>query len=64
MVGEYLADPIVERVLLVELKAVNPLNEAHHAQRIDYLKALGPRPGSLLDFGTKRLESKRMANTG
>ena len=64
VVGEDLADPIIERVLLNELKAVDALNEAHHARGIHYLKAFGPPPGSLLNVGTKRLEIERMVNTG
>ena len=54
----------VERVLLVDVKTVDVLNEAYHAQCNDYLKPFGPRPGSPLNAGTKPLESKRLANTG
>ena len=61
--GEYVADMIVERALLVELKAANALNEAHHAQCINYRRASGLCSGSLLNFGMKRLEIKRIANT-
>lgn len=61
--GEYVADLIVEQALLVELKAANALNEAHHAQCINYLRASGLRLGLLLNFGMKRLEIKRIANT-
>jgi GxxExxY protein len=64
VVGEDAADPIAGRVLLVELQFVNALSEAHHAQRIDYPKAFGLSPDSKLNFGTKRLEIERMANTG
>jgi GxxExxY protein len=61
--GEYVADMIVERAPLVELKAVNALNETHHAQCINYLRASCLRPGLLLNFGMKRLEITRIANT-
>jgi GxxExxY protein len=61
--GEYVADLIVEPALLIELKTVTALNEAHHAQCINYLKASGLKLGLLLNFGVKRLEIKRVANT-
>jgi GxxExxY protein len=61
--GEYATDPIAEQARLVELKAVNALNEAQQAQCIDSLKASGPRPGLLLGFGMKRLEIEGVANS-
>ena len=63
VVGDYVADLIVEQALLVELKAAKALNEAHHAQCIDCLKAPDLHPGFLLNFGMKRLEIERIANT-
>ena len=61
-VGEYFADLVVEDLLLVELKAVKALDEAHRAQCVNYLKATGLRLGLLLNFGKPRLEIKRVAN--
>ena len=61
-VGAYVIDLIVEQTLLVELKAAKALDPAHHAQCINYLKASGLRLGLLLNFGTPRLEIKRVAN--
>ena len=62
VVGEYVVDLLIEQALLVELKAVKALDQAHHAQCINYLKASGLRLGLLLNFGTPRLEIKRIAN--
>ena len=62
VVGEYVVDLLIEQALLVELKAVKALDQAHHAQCINYLKASGLRVGLLLNFGTPRLEIKRIAN--
>ena len=45
LVGEYFRDLIVEESLLVELKTAKSLDEAHHAQCINYLKASGLRLG-------------------
>ncbi len=55
--GEYVAHPIVERAPLVKSKALNALNHTLHAQRINHLKATGPRLGLLLSFGTNDLKS-------
>ena len=53
---------MVEQALLVELKAARALDDAHHAQCLNYLKAFGLRLGLLLNFGLPRLDIKRAAN--
>jgi len=62
VVGEYVIDLMIEQALLVELKATKALDEAHHAQCLNYLKASGMRLGLLLNFGKPRMEIKRVAN--
>ena len=62
VVGDYIVDLVVARSLMVELKAVRALDAAHHAQCLNYLKASGLRLGLLLNFGTQRLEIKRVVN--
>ncbi len=54
--GGYSVDP------LVELKTVKTLNEDHHAQCVNYLKATSLRLRLLLNFGNPRLEIKRIAH--
>jgi len=44
------ADFIVEDAVLVELKAVDRLNEIHEAQVLTYLKLTGLRVGLLINF--------------
>lgn len=51
-----IADIIVEEQLLLELKAVESLNEVHLAQTMTYLKLLGLKRGFLLNFNTKQLK--------
>lgn len=41
VVGEFLADLLVEECVLVELKAVSMLNQEHTAQALNYLRATG-----------------------
>lgn len=62
VVGEYVADLLVDGKVLVELKAVSELNEIHQAQCLNYLKATGLRICLLLNFGTPKVEVKRFAN--
>jgi GxxExxY protein len=62
VVGEYFADLLVEDVLLVELKTVNALDDAHRMQCTNYLKATGLRLCLLLNFGKPRLEIKRVVH--
>jgi GxxExxY protein len=62
VVGEYFADLIVEDVLLVELKTVKALDEAHRLQCTNYLKATGLQLCLLLNFGRPRLEIKRLVH--
>ncbi len=60
IVGDYIADILVEGNLLVEVKAVKALDEIHMAQYMNYLKATGMRLCMLLNFGKPRLEIKRI----
>ncbi|MFQ6101988.1 MAG: GxxExxY protein [Anaerolineae bacterium] len=53
VVGEYLADIVVEGIVIVELKAVRQLSKEHEAQLLNYLKATMVEVGLLLNFGPK-----------
>src|SRR6185436_2228267 len=59
-VGNFCADMIVERQVLVELKAVKALAPEHQAQVINYLKASAIEVGLLVNFGTPKIEFKRL----
>lgn len=61
IVGEYVADLLVEESILVELKAVKVLDEIHFAQCLNYLKTTGLKICLLLNFGTPGVEVKRIA---
>ena len=60
VVGDYVADLIVEGVILIELKAVRALDTAHHAQCINYLAATRLPICLLINF-SRRVEVKRIA---
>ncbi len=60
LIGEYIADIIVEDKLLLELKAVSALCGEHEAQLMNYLKTTGLSVGLLLNFGKPKLGIKRM----
>lgn len=62
VVGEYFADLLVEDMLLIELKTVKALDDAHRMQCTNYLKASGLRLCLLLNFGKPRLEIKRVVH--
>jgi GxxExxY protein len=58
---EYVPDFICYDQVIVELKAIKALTTIEEAQLLNYLKATGTCVGLLLNFGTPRLEWKRMA---
>ena len=58
VVGDYVADLVVENKVIVEVKAVAGLEGAHEAQLINYLKATGIEVGLLINFGPQ-IEIKR-----
>jgi GxxExxY protein len=62
VVGEYVADLLVENRLLVELKAAKELDAVHVAQCINYLKASTLRLCLLLNFGQPKVQVRRIRN--
>ena len=60
MVGWYYADILVDRRVIIELKAVANLSSAHVGQVLNYLKASNLQIGLLLNFGRPRLEYRRL----
>lgn len=62
IVGEYIADILVEDKIILELKAVDFLSDSHRGQLINYLKATKTKIGYLINFGNKKLEYERFIN--
>ncbi len=60
VVGDYFADLVVERQVIIELKTVENLQNIHEAQMLNYLKATGMKIGLLVNFKHTKAEIKRM----
>ncbi len=62
-VGDFIADILIENLVILELKAVSEIHSAHEAQLVNYLHATGLEIGLLLNFGSSKLEIKRKHKT-
>jgi len=60
VVGEYFADLVVEKKIVIELKTAQSLDKIHYAQVKNYLKATRYKLGLLINFGKTTLEFKRI----
>ena len=60
IVGEYLADLVIDTRVIVECKAATQIDPVHEAQLINYLKATGLRVGMLLNFGRPKVQYRRL----
>jgi GxxExxY protein len=56
--GEYRIDLLVDRILVVELKAVSDIVETHVAQTIAYLRAANVELGLILNFARPALRDR------
>ncbi len=62
VVGDYVADLLVEGQVLVELKTAKSLDDMHVAQCLNYLKASGIKVCLLLNFGAPKVQVRRIVN--
>ena len=62
IVGEYIADILIEESIILELKAVETLSGVHRAQTVNYLKATKLKVAYLINFGKQSLEYERFVN--
>jgi len=62
IVGEYVADLLIEGLVIVEVKHVRALEDIHTAQCLNYLKATGLRVCLLINFGKSKIEIKRLVH--
>jgi GxxExxY protein len=59
LIGDYMADLVVEGFLIVELKTARTLAPEHEAQVLGYLKASRVEHGLLINFGSPRFEIRK-----
>ena len=62
-IGTRRADFVVEDKVLIEMKAISEITDAHYAQSLNYLKIYRLEVGLLINFGSKSLTFKRLAYT-
>jgi GxxExxY protein len=62
VVGDFVADLLVEESVIVEIKAVRALDDVHTAQCLNYLKATGLQVCLLVNFGSPKAIVKRVVN--
>ncbi|MDP3929910.1 MAG: GxxExxY protein [Bacteroidota bacterium] len=61
-VGTRRVDFFVEEKVMVEIKAIEKLEEVHKAQAINYCESYNIADGLLINFGGKSLDFKRVYN--
>ena len=59
IVGEFVADLIVNETVLCELKAINSVSKVDEVQLVNYLTATNRDFGLMLNFGAPSLQFKR-----
>ncbi|MBW2670938.1 MAG: GxxExxY protein [Deltaproteobacteria bacterium] len=59
VVGEFVADIMVNDAVIIELKSVRRIIKAHEVQLVNYLVATGKPVGLILNFGERKVEIKR-----
>jgi len=61
LVGDYVADVVVENTVILEIKATEDTPPVHIAQVLNYLKATNLPVGLLLNFGRPKLFYRRLS---
>jgi GxxExxY protein len=64
VIGENLADLLVDQRLVVELKAARSIAPEHVAQTLGYLKSSRTEHGLLINFGSYEFQIKKLVMSG
>jgi GxxExxY protein len=62
-VGLHVIDIIVNKKIILELKAINEIAPIHKQQALSYLKATDLHLAIVINFGSRRVQSARVVNT-
>lgn len=60
VVGDYVADILVEDSVIVELKTVDKISDVHKAQVLNYLKSTKLKLGIIVNFSKNQVEYTRL----
>ena len=60
VVGNYVADILVDEKIILELKTVDKITNVHRAQTLNYLKATKKKLAIVLNFAQDKLEYERL----
>lgn len=63
LIGDYLADLLVDNQLVIELKAVKTLAPEHEAQILGYLKSARMEHGLLINFGSYKFQIRKFVRS-
>jgi GxxExxY protein len=63
MIGDYIADLIIEGRLIVELKTAKALSPEHEGQILGYLKSARIEHGLLINFGSYKFQIRKFARS-
>jgi len=63
LIGTHRLDLLVDKKIILELKAVTELTDIFKQQTLSYLKATNLQLGILINFGTPRVQYLRIANS-
>jgi GxxExxY protein len=64
LIGDYVADLLVEEELITELKTAKSLAPEHEAQILGYLKSARLQHGVLITFGSYKFEMRKFVWSG
>ncbi|HWA86124.1 MAG TPA: GxxExxY protein [Opitutus sp.] len=59
LLGDFLADLVINGEFIIELKAVRSLAEEHTAQILGYLRASHKEHGMLINFGAPKIQFRK-----